>query len=352
MITTVIPTYRRPHLLRRAIQSILNQTYSYFQVCVYDDASGDETSALVAEFVHNDARVKYYCHDKNIGMMANFKYAVESVTTPYFSLLCDDDLLLPTFYQTALACFEQHPNAAFVSTAVLVMDSQGVLIDASPTMPSGFYHPPDGLLAMIKHSKAMFTGTLYRKDVIDKIGAHDQGLGGASDVDLDLRIAAHFPCVVCAEPGAVVSVHPSSTSIQARFDFVWRDLLKIINKLEYDESISVELRSQASQALAQRLQVFMFNLGIVNILRGNYGEAERVSEIFRTYHQRRDKAMILSALIGGCRNVPGFASFLRAAQRARKRIRRERISPVSASLRRDLSWIHRPEYQSPVQDSH
>jgi glycosyltransferase involved in cell wall biosynthesis len=49
LITTIIPTYRRPKLLRRAIKSVLNQTYLHFQVCVYDNASGDETAEVVSE---------------------------------------------------------------------------------------------------------------------------------------------------------------------------------------------------------------------------------------------------------------------------------------------------------------
>ncbi|RKX41747.1 MAG: glycosyltransferase family 2 protein, partial [Thermotogae bacterium] len=64
LITTIIPTYRRPKLLQRAIKSVLNQTYPHFQVCVYDNASGDETAEVVAEFAKKDPRVKYYCHPK------------------------------------------------------------------------------------------------------------------------------------------------------------------------------------------------------------------------------------------------------------------------------------------------
>ena len=55
-ITTVIPTFRRPYLLRRAIQSVLNQIYPDFQVWVFDDDSGDETAAVVSEMAQVDAR--------------------------------------------------------------------------------------------------------------------------------------------------------------------------------------------------------------------------------------------------------------------------------------------------------
>ena len=95
LITTIIPTYRRPKLLKRAIKSVLNQTYPHFQVCVYDNASEDETAEVVAEFAKKDPRVKYHCHPENIGAIKNFKYGLERVGTEYFSILLDDDLLLP-----------------------------------------------------------------------------------------------------------------------------------------------------------------------------------------------------------------------------------------------------------------
>jgi len=50
LITTVIPTYRRPAMLRRAIRSVLSQTFPDFRLCVYDNASGDETAVVVEEF--------------------------------------------------------------------------------------------------------------------------------------------------------------------------------------------------------------------------------------------------------------------------------------------------------------
>jgi len=84
VITTIIPTYRRPNLLRRAIISVLNQTYPNFQLCIYDNASGDETPEVVAEFAKHDSRIKYYCHPENIGALNNFNYGMERVNTPFF----------------------------------------------------------------------------------------------------------------------------------------------------------------------------------------------------------------------------------------------------------------------------
>ncbi len=251
-----------------------------------------------------DTRVHYYCQPRNIGMIANFSYAIESAPPPYFSMLCDDDLLLPRFYEIALASFEAHPEAAFVSTSVILMNEQGMLTDIAPTMPAGFYLPPGGLLAMAKFSKAWFAGTLYRRDIVDSVGAHDQQLSGASDVDFDLRLAARYPIFVTAEPGAVFSVHASSTSVKARHDFVWRDMLKIIDKLSQAEDIPLASRTLACQILAQKLEQYMFQLGIVYTLRGNWNEARKVADTFRTHYDRRDKAFFLSALTTVSQHIP------------------------------------------------
>lgn len=85
MITTIIPTYRRSQQLKQAIHSVLEQTYPHFQVCVYDNASGDDTASVVTEMAKADPRIKYFCHKENIGAFNNFQFGLKRVETPFFS---------------------------------------------------------------------------------------------------------------------------------------------------------------------------------------------------------------------------------------------------------------------------
>ena len=62
VVTIVITTFRRPNLLKRAIKSVLQQTYPYFEIRVYDDASGDETEKVVSEFSKVDPRIHFHSH--------------------------------------------------------------------------------------------------------------------------------------------------------------------------------------------------------------------------------------------------------------------------------------------------
>jgi len=111
LITTVIPTYRRPRLLQRAILSALEQEGASVRVRVCDNASGDETGAVVAALALKHPQLEYHCHPDNIGGLANFEFGVRNLETPFFSLLSDDDYLLPGFYRRALAGLAANPQA-------------------------------------------------------------------------------------------------------------------------------------------------------------------------------------------------------------------------------------------------
>ncbi len=127
-ITTLIVTYRRPKFLKRAVLSVLQQTYKDLKVCVFDDASGDSTSEIMSELVKRDSRVKYHCHSTNMGSIPNFKYAFSTVDTPYFSILSDDDFLAEDFYEDAINILDNHPEIQFVILNTLLVDENQNLI--------------------------------------------------------------------------------------------------------------------------------------------------------------------------------------------------------------------------------
>ena len=103
LVTTIIPTFRRPILVRRAIISALSQTLSDLRVSVYDNGSDDETEATVRDLQSIDSRIDYYRHPSNIGALNNFNFGLSRVESDYFSFLSDDDFLLPDFYELASA---------------------------------------------------------------------------------------------------------------------------------------------------------------------------------------------------------------------------------------------------------
>ena len=87
-----MPTYNRAELLRRAILSFCAQTETGFRLRVFDNASADGTREVVEALASRDARIEYFRHERNIGAIANFRYAMEQVDTEYFAFASDDDV--------------------------------------------------------------------------------------------------------------------------------------------------------------------------------------------------------------------------------------------------------------------
>lgn len=304
LITTIIPTYCRPKLLKRAIRSVLNQTYPHFQVCVYDNASGDETAEVVTEFAKKDNRVKYHCHKENIGAIKNFNYGMTHVDTPFFSFLSDDDLLLPEFYETALAGFEKHPEAVLSATIVVNLDDQGNILEP-PTFPfkAGFYQPPEGLLTMLKYQHPTWTGTLFRSKVIKHMGILDEHVGPAADLDFELRIAAHFPFVISQKHGAIFLSYNCNRE-KWGLHSIWPGWLKMIRNLTEDECIPADVCIYAEHMLIESLKRRLFNIGIASVIHKDFEDAYRVSEILGNHFRLDAKAFCLSSIANICKYFP------------------------------------------------
>jgi glycosyltransferase involved in cell wall biosynthesis len=297
LITTIIPTYHRPRLLRRAIESVLAQTYPDFQVCVYDNASRDETATVVRALAQADPRVKYHCHPENIGMFKNFLYGMERVDTPFFSFLSDDDLLLPAFYETALAGFEKCPEAILSVTPTILVDDQGSVVNVPlAAWKPGFYRPPEGLRAMLKYAPATWTGVLFRREVIEKVGMLDEGVGDPADLDFEYRAAARFPVVVSGQPGAIFSFRSSPLSDLLRFQASWPGWEKMIRNLVEDERIPADARAHAERALREGPKRELMWGGFASILRKDWAYTYKAVEVLGTHYNSRGRAFLLRSI--------------------------------------------------------
>jgi len=327
LITTIIPTYRRPKLLRRAIKSVLNQTYPHFQVCVYDNASGDETASVVAEMAIADTRVKYHCHSQNSGAVKNFTYGMERVETPFFSFLSDDDILLPEFYQTAMAGFDKFPDAMFsVGSCIYMTEEREVtFVPLSLWQRDGYYTPPNGLLEMMDGKHPVWTAILFRKEVVEEIGILDEDTGGAVDLDFELRAAARFPFVISKKPCAIFLVHSRSYCGSATFRSFWPGWHKIIRNLAADEEIPANVRAHIEHMLTEQIKRMLFRFGIKAIKGKNFGDAYKLCEILNGEYHQKMRATILYALAKLGQHSALFYHFLVYLNRIRKFVNLRRI---------------------------
>ena len=303
LITTIIPTYKRPKLLQRAILSVLNQTYPNFQVCIYDNASNDETADVVKKLNQQDSRVHYYCHSKNISMQKNFNFGLRMVKTPYFSFLCDDDILLPKFYEKALNGFSKYPEAGFVATETIVATEKEIKEVSLREYEEKLYKPLESLIKMSKCKIPYWTSILFRKEVIKKVGFLDENLGASADTDFLFSSASIFSFVVLKSPGAIFFVHQLSKSSS------WSEIepldgyIKTLEKIKNNRKISAPIRLMVYQNRKKRIERVLWQGGLKDIKKRNFFQAKRLAKSLKEDFGRNFKGVILYNIANLCENL-------------------------------------------------
>lgn len=118
-------TYRRPQLLRRALASLLAQTFTDWVCELHNDAPDDDAPRLIlGELAPSDPRFSYHRHEQNWGAVATFNHAYAGGPEPFASLLEDDNWWEPAFLHSALAALDAHPDAALVWSNMRVWQEQ------------------------------------------------------------------------------------------------------------------------------------------------------------------------------------------------------------------------------------
>lgn len=319
IITTLIPTFNRADLLKRAIRSALAQTYTHIRVRVFDNASTDYTASVVEELQTLDPRVEYHRHATNIGGSPNFDFAMASVDTAFFSVLSDDDVLLPTFYEVALRGFDECPEAVFSACSVLEISASGEPLHMPfahwPRM--GVFRPLEGIQMMVAGHHPTITGIMFRTEASSQVPGLDPELT-ISDVDLEIRLAARFPFVVSSSPGALFIPHSASASALVSATEMFRQFSRVIDKLKADSGVDDQVKHAGLAALDRYLRRYFLGLGVRVAVQGDTARAETIAGMLDASFRSSIAAAAIRTLARGSR-VPALSAVLRRAyERARR----------------------------------
>jgi len=320
-ITTVIPTFRRPRLLQRAITSAVAQEGVAARVAVFDNCSGDETADAVAMLAQRHPGVVYHSHARNLGASANFEFGVRSVDTPFFSILSDDDYLLPGFYRRALAGLAAHPEAMFWVGTTLNVDERGTIWDARLARwpRAGIYLPPEGAMAMTGGMAPTWTGIVFRREVLDLAGFIDPGTAGPSDLDYTLRLGARFPYLLEQEPVAVFTLNSEGFSATQPLSSFWPGWLKMFRNVQALPVLSVAERERLLAALHVDARRMLFRRGINALAAGRRDYACEAADALAMHYSQHARAAVLRGLASGCGRIPGMQPALTQAYRLLER---------------------------------
>lgn len=122
-----LPVFNGEAYLGEAIDSILAQTFTDFELIISDNASDDGTPGICQSYVEADSRVRYFRNDRNLGGAWNYNQVFALSSGRYFKWAAHDDNLEPAFLQRCVDVLDAHPEITLCYPKTRIIDESGAV---------------------------------------------------------------------------------------------------------------------------------------------------------------------------------------------------------------------------------
>ncbi len=264
-VTIIIPTYNRASFLEKAIESVLNQTFTDFELIVVDDGSTDKTAETV-----NSYEGVNYIFQENKGVSAARNTGIRAGKGEFIAFLDSDDSWKPEKLEKQLQFHNQNPD-------YLISQTEEIWIRngkwANPKKIHRKYHGwifekclP---LCIVSPSAVMM-----KRGLFDKVGLFDESLPACEDYDLWLRISAFYP-VALIEEKLIVKQGGHADQLSSTISNLDKYRIKAIEKILSCDTLRADYREVALSELKKKCSIYAQGAA----KRGRIKEAEDYEKI-------------------------------------------------------------------------
>ena len=204
-ISIIVPLYKTPvHFFKELVDCLINQTYPNWELCLADGSP--EQSEELKKIYEKDSRILYKFLNENKGIAGNTNEAIKMATGDYIALFDHDDLLPVFSLYEVVKCINENPDVEFIYS-----DEDKITTLDKPRFNPHF--KPDFSLDFLRSNNYICHFSIFKKELMDKLGGERSKYDGAQDFDLMLRMSentnkiVHIPKVLYHW-----RVHPNSTS--------------------------------------------------------------------------------------------------------------------------------------------
>lgn len=182
LVSIIVPVYNAPEeFLREMIESVINQTYQNWELCLADGGSQDKTINILREYEKKDSRIKVKCLMENKGISENTNSALGMVTGAYIALLDHDDVITPDALFEIMKVINKHDSPEFIYTDEDKMDSNsGKLFEP--------HFKPDFSPDTLRSYNYITHFSVFSKELLKKVGDFNPDCDGSQDYDMILRL--------------------------------------------------------------------------------------------------------------------------------------------------------------------
>lgn len=161
LVSVLMPAYNQAEYIKDALDSLLSQAYSNWEVAVVDDGSPDNIADIVKPYAEKDPRIRFY-HTENGGLSAARNFAASVTTGEYIIPLDADDIFEPSYIEKCVAAFQE-------DTELDLVYCRWKMFGATHKTPKLEYKGYHDLLIY----NAIFCSGMYRRKDFDRIGGYD-----------------------------------------------------------------------------------------------------------------------------------------------------------------------------------
>lgn len=222
LVSICVPTWNSALYLRESLDSILAQDYPDFEVIVSDNASQDDTLAILEEY-EQEGRIRLHRNQQNIGAGANFNLLVRLARGEFVAIYHSDDIYDPDIVSASVAFLQSHPETGLVGTMARVISSDGAfrydyrLPEPLARLGRTTFNRDESILGTtLLSGNRIFLVTpsvMVRRAAYDEFGGFDQATYAAAvDYEMWLRIAARYKIGVIDRPLMKYRIHDKQGS--------------------------------------------------------------------------------------------------------------------------------------------
>jgi len=185
LVSVVITTYNRAGYIKRAVESVLAQTYKNIEVIIVDDGSIDKTPRILSELSKREPKIVILTNKTNLGAVKSANRGIRKAKGKYIARLDDDDFWCDfKKLEKQVSFLERNPEYNLVGGGIIKVDKEGkeIIRYLSPE------NDKDIRKVILINNVFVHSTVLFRRNVFEKVGDYDEQFIFGEDMELWLRI--------------------------------------------------------------------------------------------------------------------------------------------------------------------
>lgn len=221
LISIILPIYNGEKYMRESIDSILNQTYTNWELLIIDDGSTDDTPAISAEYEVKDSRIHYYKNEQNMRLPRTLNRGFSLAKGDYLTWTSDDNYYYPTALEKMVQTLSTN-NKDFVFASCDVINDEGDIVEVISVNNRS--------IKKLVGQNPVGACFMYTRQAYQQTGDYDPEMTLVEDFDYWQRLAVKFPPICITEKLYAYRRHNGALTSTMKKDQFYHNLEKMLLK--------------------------------------------------------------------------------------------------------------------------